>query len=164
MKIGILTYHAACNFGANLQVLSTVCFLKKSGHEPIVINWFTSELEDIYKKNTPPEQFNEHLNFQKKYLPLTERCYNEADIKAVIEKHRIEAIIVGSDSVVQHHPFLSRIVFPCRKIITLSKVTMDRMCPNPFWGSFYDDLETKIPIVMMSVSSQNSAFRYLTFK
>ena len=24
MKIGILTYHAACNFGANLQVLSTV--------------------------------------------------------------------------------------------------------------------------------------------
>lgn len=164
MKIGILTYHAACNFGANLQVLSTICFLRNSGHEPIIINWFTKELEDIYTKNTPHEQFKEHINFQKKYLPLTERCYTENDIIAVINKYNIEAIIVGSDSVVQHHPLLSRIVFPSRKIITLSKITMDRMCPNPFWGSFYDKLETKIPMIMMSVSSQNSAFRYLTHK
>lgn len=29
MKIGILTYHWVANFGANLQTLSTVCYLKK---------------------------------------------------------------------------------------------------------------------------------------
>lgn len=164
MKIGILTYHAVCNFGANLQVLSTISFLKNAGHDPIVINWYTKELEKAYKKNTPAEQFNAHIDFQNKYLPLTERCYSDDDICASIKKHHIDALIIGSDAVVQHHPFLSRIVFPSRRIFTISKVSMDRMCPNPFWGSFYDKLDKKIPMVMMSVSSQNSAFKYFTKK
>lgn len=38
MKIGILTYHAACNFGAFLQLLSTVEHVRKRGLEPLVIN------------------------------------------------------------------------------------------------------------------------------
>ena len=164
MIIGILTYHAACNFGANLQVLSTVSYFRNNGHEPIIIDWFTEELENAYRKNTQPEQFIEHLNFQKKYLPLSKRCYNDDDIIKVINENQIEAIVVGSDAVAQHHPLLSRIVFPCRKIIAISKPTMDRMCPNPFWGSFNLKLEKKIPLIMMSVSSQNSEYKYLTRK
>ena len=41
MNIGILAYHSACNYGANLQVLSTVGYLKRNGHNPIVINYET---------------------------------------------------------------------------------------------------------------------------
>ena len=43
MKIGILTYHSVYNFGANLQVLSTVGYLKNNGFEPIVINWIPED-------------------------------------------------------------------------------------------------------------------------
>ncbi len=159
MKIGILTYHAACNFGANLQILSTIFYLHNQGHNPIIINWFTKELENYYLKNTPSLQVEEHKNFRDKYFPLTNRCFNDEDIIKEIEKNKIEAIIVGSDAVAQHHPFLSRIVFPCKKIITIKKVSKDRTFPNPFWGSFYNLLEKKIPLVMMSASSQNSAYK-----
>ena len=43
MNIGILAYHSACNYGANLQVLSTVGYLKRNGHNPIVINYETDD-------------------------------------------------------------------------------------------------------------------------
>ena len=161
MKIGILTYHAVCNFGANLQVLSTVSFIRKSGHTPIVINWLTEELDFQYSSTTIVEQYNIHKDYREKYLPLTKRCYTDEDIVRTICEEDIDAIIVGSDAVTQHHPWLSRIVFPCRKIITIVKATKDRMCPNPFWGSFYNKLDKKIPLVMMSGSSQNSSFKLL---
>lgn len=45
MKIGILTYHAACNFGAFLQLLSTVEHVRKRGLEPLVINWIPKDFE-----------------------------------------------------------------------------------------------------------------------
>ena len=162
MKIGILTYHAVCNFGANLQVLSTVGFLRNEGHNPIVINWMTEELDAQYKCSTPQIQYNEHVNFRKAYLPMTKRCYSEKDIAEVIQDEGIEAIIVGSDAVAQHHPFLSRIVFPCRRIFCIEQVSSDRLCPNPFWGSFAKYLTKKIPMAMMSVSSQNSSYKLLT--
>lgn len=164
MKIGILTYHAVCNFGANLQVLSTVSFLKKVGHEPIVINWLSKELDTCYIQNTPFEQYEIHRIYRDKYLPMTRRCYTDDDIVTVIKEEHIKTIIVGSDAVTQHHPFLSRIVFPCKKIVAITKPTKDRMCPNPFWGSFYDKLKDKIPIVIMSGSSQNSAYHLLSRK
>ena len=50
MRIGLLAYHSACNFGANLQLLSTIGFLKKEGHTPIVINWIPASLEKEYEK------------------------------------------------------------------------------------------------------------------
>ena len=164
MKIGILTYHAACNFGANLQVLSTVDYLKNHGHIPIVINWMTKQLEDVYVNNTPEIQFEEHRKYRDKYLPLTRRCYDDDDIVNVIKEEQIEGIIIGSDAVIQHHPLLSRVLFPSRRIISILKIGSDRLCPNPFWGSFYSQLEKKIPICLMSASNQNSFYKLLSVK
>ena len=164
MKIGVLTYHAACNFGANLQVLSTVDYLKNNGHTPIVINWMTAQLEEVYKKNTPNNQFEEHSRYRDLYLPLSKRCFDDNDIVSVINEEKIEGLIIGSDAVMQHHPVLSRIQFPTSKIFSISKIGSDRMCPNPFWGSFYAKLEKKIPLCLMSASSQNSSYRLVSLK
>ncbi len=161
MKVGVLTYHSACNFGANLQALSTVSFLKQKKITPIIIDWMPKELESIYIKNTPIEQYNEHKRFREKYFNMTSKCYNDVDIAKVIDDNSIDAIIVGSDAVAQHHPPLSRVVFPSRKIITISDITSDRMCPNPFWGSFSSLLKKKVPMAMMSVSSQNSEYKLM---
>lgn len=164
MRIGILTYYAACNFGANLQALSTVEFLKSNGHEPIIISWYPQSLENQYLKSTPKEQFAIHHEFRERHFNMTERCFTASEVANVIDKNLIDAIIVGSDAVVQYIPLLSRIVFPCRKIIHIDKPGEDRDCPSPFWGNFYEHLENKIPMAMMSVSSQNSPFKTMLRK
>lgn len=58
MKIGILTYHAACNFGAFLQLLSTVEHVRKRGLEPLVINWIPKDFETDYQKRSSKEVRN----------------------------------------------------------------------------------------------------------
>lgn len=160
MKVGILTYHKACNFGASLQALSTACHFKKQGYEPVFINWYTDEAEKFYRIVTPAVQYNEMEAFQNKFFHVTKKCRTDDDIVSVINDEKIEALVIGSDSVLQIHPFLSRINFPCRKIITISKSHESTHCPNAFWGSFYDKLKKKIPLCLMSGSSQNSPFQW----
>lgn len=159
MKIGLLTYHAACNFGANLQALSTLSYWKNAGYNPVFINWETRELEEEYKRITPQEQYSEHERFRDAFFPMTRRCYTDGDIVEVIKEEGIEAVIVGSDAVLQTNPVRSRYVFPSRRIISVLKIGIDRMCPNPFWGSFYQLLQKKIPICIMSASCQNSPYK-----
>lgn len=164
MKIGILTYHAVCNFGANLQALSTVEYLRKNGHEPIIINWYPRRLESTYLKSTPKEQFEIHRLFREKHFVMTERCFTAQEVAYVIDKCKIEAVIVGSDAVAQYTPIISRIVFPTRKIISIVKPSEDHDCPNPFWGNFYEHLEQPIQMAMMSVSSQNTPYKTMLGK
>ena len=159
MKIGLLTYHTACNFGANLQALSSFCYWKKQGHDPIFINWEPDEIRNQYKKATPAEQYEEHEKFREQYLKTTRRCVTDDEIAAVIKEEGIEAIVVGSDAVIQTHPFLSRVAFPCRRILMVSPRQINTSYPNPFWGSFCDKIDEKIPICCMSGSSQNSPYK-----
>ena len=106
MNIGILTYHAVCNFGANLQVLSTVQYLRNQGHNPIVIDWLLDELDSRYRRTTPKIQYKEHEEFRKAYLPMTTRCRTSEEVAKVIEKENIDAVIIGSDAVLQHFGLL----------------------------------------------------------
>jgi len=161
MKIGILTYHSVANFGANLQLLSTIDYLKRNGYTPLVINWHLDELEEMYKKLTPAIQLETHKLYREIHFPLTKICRTNDDIIALIEEENIQGLIIGSDAVAQHHPFFSRLIFPAKKIFHILKFTPDRMYPNFFWGSFIPMLEKKIPIVMMSVSSQDSAYKLM---
>ncbi len=163
-KIGILTYHSVCNFGANLQALSTVDYFVNHGYEPIIINWLSEELERKYKSNVLHIQYETHTNFVTENLPISKLCRNENDIVNVIKSENIGSVVIGSDAVLQHHPFLSRIVFPSRRIVTICKYGVDRMCPNPFWGSFNTSLPKKIPLCLMSVSSQNSPYLLMSSK
>lgn len=160
MKIGILTYHWVANFGANLQTLSTVNYFKKEGHTPYVINWVPADLEEIYKKNTYNDQLEKHLNFGKKHYNLTELCRNEEDISREIKKYSLDLIIIGSDAVLTYTPYLQRFILS-RKGLLYFKPAIDSDFPNPFWGSFSEDVPN-LPIVLMSASAQNT--NYLLIK
>lgn len=164
MRIGILTYHAVCNFGANLQALSTIEYFRAHSYEPIIINWYPKELENIYIQNTPKEQFEIHKQFRDKYFVMTERCFSAKEVANVVNKWNIDAIVIGSDAVVQYTPYLSRIDFSRRKIIHIQKPGEDKDCPSPFWGSFYKYLKHTVPMAMMSVSSQNTPYKTLLSK
>lgn len=157
MNIGILTFYKVANFGANIQGVSTYYYLKKIGYNPIFLNYVSvkteNSLEESYKKSV---QTKAHIDFVNSYIEnQTENLYNSDDVVAAIDKYHIDAIIIGSDAVVQHHPLLSRIHRGRRKPFYISHPDPERMFPNPFWGCGFDD---KIPTVMMSVSSQNSKY------
>lgn len=163
MRIGILTYHAACNFGAFLQLLSTVEYVRKRGAEPIVINWIPKDFETDYEKRSKQEVRNLYAELRQKYLNLTRLCRTSYDVALAIQDEKIEAVIIGSDAVIQHHPFRERFHFPCRRIFYINHPTSDRMYPNAFWGEFMKYL-TSVPIAMMSGASVDSKYFYIKGK
>lgn len=164
MKIGLLAYHAACNFGAFLQLLSTVEYIKKQGDEPIVINWIPKDFSKDYEKRSLPEVRELYASLRKQYYPMTELCETEQQVAQIIEKEGIEAVIIGSDAVIQHHPLRERLHFPCRRIVYIAHPTSDRMYPNCFWGTFNQYLKAPIPIAIISGSSQDSKFHFIKGK
>lgn len=157
MNIGVLTFYKVANFGANIQGVSTFCYLKKNGHNPIFLNYVSRKTElGLIKEYEHSEQTRAHLDFVNKYIDnQTENLYSSEDIVRAIDKYHIEAIIIGSDAVVQHHPLLSRIHKGKRKPFFVSHPVPERMFPNPFWGVGFN---SKVSTVMMSVSSQNSRY------
>ena len=160
-KIGLLTYHSVCNFGANLQSLSTYSYFKNKEYDVKFINWELDSLEDYYKRITPLEQYESHHAFFKKYIETTSICKSDEDIAKIIDAEGMSNIIVGSDAVMQHHPLLSRISFPSRRILTISSIGSDRLAPNLFWGSFMPFLNKKVVLCMMSGSNQNSSYNLM---
>ena len=162
MKIGLLSYHAVCNFGATLQLLSTCGYLCKHGHTPIIINWVPKDLEESYKAHTPDVQYIRQQELRDQIWNETALCRTMEDVVNVITENGIEAVIIGSDAVCQHHTLLERIVFPCHKIIAIQKATSDRLFPNPFWALWNQLLEHPIPVAMMSASCQDSVYKYFS--
>ena len=164
MKIGLLAYHAVCNFGAMLQLLSTYMFLKNHGHEPVIINWVAKDLENYYAQNTPISQSENQLKLRLQLWKETALCRTIKDVANIISNEQIDAVIIGSDAVAQHHPLFERIVFPCRNIIAINSVTSDVVFPNPFWGIWTDYLDKPVPVALMSAASQDSKYKYISKK
>ena len=158
MKIGILTYYSACNFGANLQLLSTIGYLRNNGHTPIVLNYEADDFVAFYQRITPSNIYQAYNGFRSRYMPLSRHCSTSKELAKVIDEENIEAIIIGSDAVAQHHPLLERVIFPTRHIFHINRMTQDRYFPNPFWGTFLDDMNTPVPVAILSASSQDSNY------
>lgn len=165
MRIGIITYYRVANFGANLQAVSTYKYLKSIGHSPIFIHYMSRQLyastDGHYHTNA---QVKAHLDFvDSVILDQTETCFNADDINNAIERYGIEAIIIGSDAVLQHHPLLSRIHIHGRRLkrVAIERVNDERMFPNLFWGC---NINPTIKKAMMSASAQNSAYKFFTSK
>ncbi len=150
MKVGILTYHSVCNFGANLQALSTFSYFKKKGYDVKIINWYPENLEKYYLKKIPIVQQRAHRQFVEKYFILTELCRTKEDVDRVLRKEQFDGIVIGSDAVFSYIPFLQRI-HPSRKtFIGVTRVSDDHKYPNPFWGEF----DSNAKLFSMSVSAQ----------
>ena len=161
MRIGILTYHCVPNFGAQLQATSTVGYLKRMGHEPIVLNWYPKDLEDMYANRVPKEQIEAHNAYTNKYLPITSICRTEEDLVNVIEQNNIDAIIVGSDALFKYVPEKNRRWFSKRKLRFIERKIMscELFDGNPFLGGFIAKLNKKVPTVAFSVSSENCDYK-----
>lgn len=160
MKVGILTYHYVPNFGAQLQALSTIGFVKRIGHTPILLHWQPTDLDDIYINRVPEIQRLEHSEFAKQNFPLTNICKNEDDLIREIECHNLDMIITGSDALFKYIPKACRLRFSKRKFrfVKIKVPCVEKIPGNPFFCDYYDSLNRKIPIVAFSVSSQNAPF------
>lgn len=156
MKIGLLAYHSAANFGARLQLLSTFLYLKNNGHHPIIINWVPEDLERFYSHMASEEQKKCLENFSEEYWEETDLCRTSEDVAKIIEKNGIEGVIIGSDAVAKIN--FPKIVFPCRQIITYSRPTQDRVFPNPFWGDFLNYMKYPVPVAVISASCESSPY------
>ena len=108
MKIGILTYHCVPNFGAQLQTLSTIGFIKKMGHTPVLLNWYPKDLEDLYRRHVSKKQIDCHLSFAKNNFPLTQLCRNENQLVKQIEDYNLDMILTGSDALFKYVPYSQR--------------------------------------------------------
>lgn len=162
MKIGILTFYNSSNFGANLQGVSTYMYLKKRGHTPIMINYKSKENYLIWKGLHKNEQFNVHLNFVNSLIEnQTPFCHTASEIVDVIHSYGIEAVVIGSDAVLQHHTWQSRLKIGGKRLLRIDKIVPERMFPCPFWGV---GLNTLIPTALMSASSQNSDYKHFSSK
>ena len=161
MRIGILTYYRVANFGANLQAASTYHYLKNQGHTPIMLNYVSEQFEEIINKGcNQNSQFKEHIEFVDKTIKnQVKSLHTSGDVRRAIKEHNIEAVIIGSDAVLQHHPLLERIKRGKRKPFYVEKVDPDRMYPSPYWGVGFNRL---VPTALMSVSSQDSQFKYFS--
>lgn len=160
MRIGVLTYHHVPNFGAQLQATSTVGYIRRMGHEAIVLNWYPSDLEEMYSKRIPHEQIESHNSYTDSNLPVTVLCRTENDLVSVIEQNAIDAIIVGSDALFKYTPKRKRRVFSKRKLrfVLRKALSVEQLEGNPFFGGFISTLKRQIPVVAFSVSSQNCPF------
>lgn len=162
MKIGIITFFRLANYGANLQAFSSFMYLTNHGHEVLFIDW---EPDDYYKtkveKAISDNRSKHHFEFVDYYLPKTKRCITDEDICHVINEERIDAIIIGSDAVLQNHPLLERTIFPSKHILTILPPNSATTYPSPFWGSFIDKMSKQIPVAVMSGSSQDSKYFFI---
>ncbi|MCD4698893.1 MAG: polysaccharide pyruvyl transferase family protein [Bacteroidales bacterium] len=162
MKIAILTIHSSYNFGANLQALSTYCYLLNHKFDPIIINYIPRDVEKLYDKTTSINQANAHKKFIHKNMKISNICRNDNEISEVIKNEKIEGLIIGSDAILKFTPELAKYHLSRKTVFAKSKTLKARNFPNPFWLSFSNKLEKKIPIVLMSASCQGAPF-YLLF-
>jgi len=155
MKIGLLTYHCVPNFGAQLQAMSTVGYLRRMGHEAIVLHWYPQNLEDMYRNGRIPEsQMDCHELFTKEQLPITEICRTEAELIRVVDEENLDGIVLGSDALFKFRPAATR----KEGEIIPSEILEE----NPFFGEFLRKTSKRIPTSVYAVSSQDCAFKRMT--
>lgn len=117
MKIGIITYHAAYNFGSMLQAYATQEALRKLGHEVVVLNYRMPSQKRFYKeyrteygklnflqdilqfpmhkeKKIRKNRYEEFLN---KFFVLSDEFNEPEEMKAYCED--LDVIISGSDQI-----------------------------------------------------------------
>lgn len=110
MKIGILTFHWATNYGAVLQCYALQSYLEEQGHTVEIINYKPHMCDDslytffklkkfleigTYIENRKKESALDL--FRKEKLKQTKRIYSYTDVPGILEG--FDALISGSDQV-----------------------------------------------------------------
>lgn len=118
-KVGILTFHAAHNYGSMLQAYALQIYLEDFGCETYIINFRSSSQKKVYPKPykywdkaaivgrlCSPCLFykniikwNKFETFLQKQMHLTSQIESVVDIKHTIEEEKFDAVVVGSDQI-----------------------------------------------------------------
>ena len=157
MKIGILTYHRSCNFGANLQLTSTYHNLRNAGFDPVVIDYYPDSLKKCTEKGVSPTQIKVHYDYIDENFNLTRPCKTSADISEELKRLDIRHIIIGSDAVFNVVPFIRRFGYSKKTIISYSTPMDTLRFPNPFWG---EGIVPHASADVLSASSQAAPYRF----
>lgn len=115
MKIGILTFHRAHNYGAMLQTYALQKYLNKLGHKVYVIDYFPLSFKRTYRRNFPALPRNPfylckilkdelfiHKDRIKRYDSFSnfmESNLNLYPYKDGFDGHEFDHIFIGSDQV-----------------------------------------------------------------
>ena len=118
MKIGILTFHCAENYGAVLQCYATQEYLKSQGHEVCVIDYRPDYLLRPYqlihtKRIKCSKPLEAVVNLSKELIHIPKRCYLKWAYRRFSTTHlaltkrvtatsipaELEAYVVGSDQI-----------------------------------------------------------------
>lgn len=167
MKIGILTYFGVPNFGAQLQALSTVGYLRRTGNEPVVLNWYPEDLKRMYGKRVSAAQIQAHDDFTSSELPLSAPCNSEEELSKMVDASGFDGIIQGSDALFKYQPERLRRHFRKRMlrfVVKQPSVSVEGLQGNPFFGGYLSRLEHKVPAFVYAVSSQNCPYQLLTLR
>lgn len=120
MKVGILTFHRAINYGAVLQAWALQTFLQSKGYETSIIDYRCKPIENNYKIFSLHKILNIPFLSSIKYLLSNLYHYydilnrtksferfikNYLNLKSVDEIKNLDAIITGSDQV--WNPYLT---------------------------------------------------------
>lgn len=142
MKIGILTYHAPCNFGANLQAYASQKYFSSLGHDTWIINF---DMESDKCDKAAEGQVEAHRHFSQKVLRVT-RVVNKHTLLDLVREMQFDAIGVGADAVWNKrvHDDL-RVFFGdwLFKSDLKDKVKMFALSPA-FMGQTYQDLPNRL--------------------
>lgn len=95
MKVGLITYHIALNYGAVLQTYATCRLLKSLGHEVILIDLRLEMQKTILYPYTCLQQYR-FAQFYKKFYPVfTKRYFSLQELKE--NPPIVDLLVVGSD-------------------------------------------------------------------
>jgi hypothetical protein len=105
MRIGILTYHYACNHGAVLQAYGLQTALQALGHDPEIIDYRSPVIEAENRHwgirsgqfRTRLKKRWRFLKFRKRYLRIGRRMRDASSLREL--GGRYQAFITGSDQV-----------------------------------------------------------------
>lgn len=143
MRIAVLTYHWAYNFGANLQALATQSYLNSLGHQVTVLDYRPAGMVESLYSQVIDSQVETHKTFCNTYLNQSPRCESEADLITFCREANFDAVLVGSDAVFR----LAR--KPKRE---------DQRFPNPFWLEWTRQLSSKPIVAALAASCMGTPF------
>ena len=125
VKVGIITYHFARNYGAVLQCYALRKYLEMEGYDAIVLNAISKVQEKnnsvFHKKDgfknilvnvallpfikQRLKKENGFASFVENYIPHTEKVVNVEQLQKLVNREQYDAIITGSDQVWNPHIF-----------------------------------------------------------
>jgi len=146
MKIGILTYHAAYNFGANLQAYATANIIESKGHTAKIIDYRRLETRETYRNQVgvSEKQWAGHDLFILNRLPLTRHASDKQELVEIAKEEQFDAIIVGADAVWSFSKTLSDLpVYFCDWLFKTPEIA-------------------NIPVASLSVANMSGGFRHVT--